>query len=380
MLNKQSITPYLQQHRLLDLEHPVEGSVRISDVSQRNTNFRVECDQAPSYLVKHGAGLDRASTVAHEAAIYRALDGSTSMRRYVPRFYAYDPGESALVLELIEGAETLAERQARTGRFSVESARQFGGALAELHAISPEDNPDLYDVLGRSIYGGRPHWTLSVHRPYLREYGLSSNANIQTVKILQRFPDFGAALDALRHEWMSPVSHVPIHCDIKWGNILVRPSSSQTVRLVDWELARLGDPCWDVGSFFGEYLTFWLLSIPVTGQDPPDRFLDLARYPLDKMRPAMRAFWLAYTTRLGIPANRLDGVLLRSVRYAGARLIQTAYEQGQTSALLTSNIVVLLQLALNILQRPAEAAIMLLGIPLSPISSFTRPSPPQSQP
>jgi len=66
----------------------------------------------------------------------------------------------------------------------------------------------------------------------------------------------------------------------------------------------------------------------------------------------------------------LDTFLIRSVRYAGARLVQTAYEQGQTSSLLTSNIVVLLQLALNILQRPADAAFALLGIPLSVRRSF----------
>ncbi len=137
------------------------------------------------------------------------------------------------------------------------------------------------------------------------------------------------------------------------------------MKIVDWELSRLGDPCWDVGSFFGEYLTYWLLSIPVTGQDPPDRFLDLARYPLDKMRPAIRAFWSAYVSGSGLTDPGLhDAFLIRSVRYATARLVQTAYEQGQVSALLTGNIVVLLQLAFNILQRPEEASIALLGIPL----------------
>jgi hypothetical protein len=82
------------------------------------------------------------------------------------------------------------------------------------------------------------------------------------------------------------------------------------------------------------------------------------------MRPAIRAFWSSYThhRKLTNP-DLLDEYLLRSVRYAAARLVQTAYEQGQTSSLLTGNIVVLLQLAFNILQRPAEAALALLGIP-----------------
>ena len=31
---------------------------------------------------------------------------------------------------------------------------------------------------------------------------------------------------------------------------------------------------------------------PPGGEEPPDRYLSLARYPLDRMRGAMRAFWL----------------------------------------------------------------------------------------
>lgn len=379
---------------LIITESLVAGSLRISDASYRNTNFRVECEPGPSYLLKQGVGTDKIATVLHEAAVYGALQvggAEAGVARYLPRFFGYEAADSTLILELVPDAETLSDRHARTGKFSVGLAQQMGHALAALHSITRQGDPGLYEVLGRSIYGGAPHWILSVHRPYLRDLGLASNANLHTVKIIQRFPEFCALLDTLKHEWLggdegrrakdegsSSMSHTPIHCDIKWNNIIIQAHSLDrepdavaerrppAIRLVDWELARLGDPCWDVGSFFGEYLTFWLLSIPVTGQDPPDRFLDLARYPLEKMRPALRAFWTAYAQDRGLADPSLHyEFLLRSVRYAAARLVQTAYEQGQTSALLTGNIVVLLQLAFNILQRPSDAAIALLGIPLS---------------
>jgi hypothetical protein len=65
-----------------------------------------------------------------------------------------------------------------------------------------------------------------------------------------------------------------------WDNCIVfsRPGSPRKSRLkvVDWEFAVLGNPCWDIGSVFSEYLNFWLLSIPVMGEAPPDQFLDLA--------------------------------------------------------------------------------------------------------
>jgi len=136
------------------------------------------------------------------------------------------------------------------------------------------------------------------------------------------------------------------------------------LKIVDWELARLGDPCWDVGSVFANYLSFWLFSIPITGEDPPDRFMDLARYPLERMQPAIRSFWQSYVRTMELDAATSDDWLLCAVKYGAARLVQTAYEQMQMSIHLTGNVVCLLQLSLNILQRPREAMVHLLGLPL----------------
>ncbi|MDQ6776943.1 MAG: hypothetical protein M3071_12175, partial [Actinomycetota bacterium] len=52
----------------------------------------------------------------------------------------------------------------------------------------------------------------------------------------------------------------------------------------------------------------------------------------------------------------------RAVQLAGARLVQTAYEAAQMMQALTSSLVLHLQLALNILERPGEAATRLLGL------------------
>jgi thiamine kinase-like enzyme len=191
-----------------------------------------------------------------------------------------------------------------------------------------------------------------------------SNANLKLVKIVQQFPEFGAHLDVLRGEWRA---HTLIHGDLKWANCMVTSAGTgrrKGLKLVDWEHSSVGDPCWDVGSVFNDYLSFWLLSIPITGEDPPDRFLQLARYPLDKMQSAIRAFWMAYVRRMGLDAATASDWLLRATRYSAARLVYTAYEQSQMAYQMTGNAVCYLQLSLNMLQRPMEAAITLLGIPV----------------
>jgi thiamine kinase-like enzyme len=171
-------------------------------------------------------------------------------------------------------------------------------------------------------------------------------------------------LEELRDDWRLSAL---IHRDLKWDNCLLRtgpvPEGESNLKIVDWELAGLGDPCWDAGSVLNDYLTSWLLSIPTTGEMPPADFLKLARYPLEKMHPALRTFWTSYVGRLKLDPESESQWQLRAVRYAAARLLQTAFEQMQMSSHLTATVICSLQLGLNMLKRPDEAAIRLLGLP-----------------
>ncbi len=139
------ILNYLLQNELLSSRVLVADALRISDASFRNTNFRVESELGPSYLLKQGVGAERSATVGHEAAVYEALLGSgagTGVARFLPRFFGFEEADSTLILDLVREAETLGERHTRTGKFSVGLAREVGRALAALHSITLEDNPE----------------------------------------------------------------------------------------------------------------------------------------------------------------------------------------------------------------------------------------------
>jgi hypothetical protein len=82
------------------------------------------------------------------------------------------------------------------------------------------------------------------------------------------------------------------------------------------------------------------------------------------MQPAIRSFWFSYVAERAVAADEVTTALVRAVRYSGARLLQTAYEQTQSSQQLHSNVVGILQLAVNVMARPWEACGGLLGIPL----------------
>jgi aminoglycoside phosphotransferase (APT) family kinase protein len=201
--------------------------------------------------------------------------------------------------------------------------------------------------------------------PDLGVFGDLSDATLRLLRAVQGSSALCDALDRLRDGW---TREALVHGDIKWENWLVAGGATggrqPRLKLVDWEFADLGDPCWDVGSVFADYLTLWLFSIPITGEQPPDRFLELARYPLERIQPALRAFWRVYVGRMGLDAAAADRALRRATAYGAARLVQSAFERTQVSFRLTGDLLYVVQLALNMLQRPQEAIVHLLGIAL----------------
>jgi aminoglycoside phosphotransferase (APT) family kinase protein len=357
-------SPYPLHHDLTTPADLVLGGLSIQDTSFRNDNYKLTSTAGPSYLLKHATAPDKVATLRNEAAVYALLNAgpaASAVAPFLPPFHSFDEADNMLVLGLLPEARTLSEHYRRTAAFPTSHARALARALAALHTLDPEA---WRSTLPSAYREGTGHWALGLHRPTLGDIQNASLANLETIRVVQRFPEFMRLLDDLQSDWRA--TH-PTHADVKWLNVILcaAPGSKRRtqIKLIDWELARVGDPCWDAGSVFGEYLTFWLLSIPVTGDAPPDRFLNLARYPLDRMRPAMRAFWLEYIRRMDLSPAEADEWLLRSTRFAASRLLQTAYEQGHASNRLTGNIVCLLQLAFNILQRPDDACFTLLGIP-----------------
>lgn len=364
MLVLSEVVPYLLQRRLLSSRFVVENDLTVSDISRRNRNFTVTCDSGPAFLLKQDGRLDGRGTIVREAVVYDWIQtdpASVRLRRYLPRFYDYNLDQHILILEFLPETQSLREYHLQGGCFSVMLARKLGKALGILHHCHR-----LTDAWPFPEFHLKPPWVLSLHQPALRIFQEISSAGLQLIKIVQSFPEFCHFLDALRQDWQVTAL---IHNDIKGDNCLVpAPSPSRrkmSLKFIDWELAGLGDPCWDVGSVFGDYLSYWLLSIPITGDTPADQFVELAYYPLEKIQPAIRSFWQAYACQMKLDETTSHRWLLRATQYGAARLVQTAFEQTQLSIHLPSNVIYLLQASLNMLQRPEAAIVHLLGISLS---------------
>ena len=363
MLTQETVIPYLLRRGHLTFAELIASGVKVYDASRRNGNFRVERQPGDALLLKQAREPNALRTVGWEAMVYRAfqaLPASHPLRRYTVPFLEYDDDEGVLVLRSIADASTLAARH-NQGRIPTRPATRIGRALGALHSLELGSSP--MSALSEGLPRRLPH-ALFLHRPDHALYCDASYGNLQAVRIMQSFPAFGALIDALTEEWRPSCL---VHFDVKGDNILLSAKrGARSGWLIDWELAALGDPAWDVGSMFADYLGVWLWSIPITGEHPPAHYLSLARFPLTRIQPALRAFWQSYRLVRGLTGIAATAFLLAATRYCAVRLIQRVHEQTREAIDLLANTICQLQLSWNILQEPELACVHLLGLELIP--------------
>jgi aminoglycoside phosphotransferase (APT) family kinase protein len=349
MLEQSGIAHYLLSLGLVKPRAVVDGDLTIVDVSRRNSVFVATTRDGPAYVVKQ-AGPRSARTFAHEAAVLRVLADVEELAPRIPKVILYEPAEARLVLATPAAAIDWTAQHA-TGRFPLILPRILGRLLATLHRIPPTHVEPLPP-------GVDPMWGLALPEPS-HELLLDLSAGAQDLLArVQASPALCRRLDALRD---AGGDDRLVHGDLRWDNCLAvaAPGSRRKTRLllVDWELSGAGTPAFDVGTVLAEYLRLWVGSIPIVEPDDPGCLVTRARHPLQRMRPALQAFWASYVRACPQPP-----ALRRVVELAAVRLLQTAVERAQGLARPSAHVVTLVQLADNMLTTPDAAAVSLLGL------------------
>ena len=340
MLEQHEVAAYLLARRLVSRRSIVAGRLRITDASSRNRNFRVSGGPGESLLLKQGIAADSAHSLANEVALYRRLTaangGAGALAACVPQLHGYDAERGILILEWIAGGEDLDALQRRRARCSPVLAAAVARALAALHAVARDD---------AALRDDAP-WVLALHRPPLEALRYLSAGSLELIRLLQADAPLGAALDELREGWRADTL---VHRDVKWANCIAHPAAGGSrptrVKLVDWEMAGWGDPAFDVGSAFSDFAGF-ALGANRTGS----------------AHAAAAAFWRAYLRARGLDERAAAGLLERSVRFAGARLVQSAFEHTQETTVLSARVADVVRLGRDLLVEPGAHGADRLGV------------------
>lgn len=294
LLARGSVTP----HSLVD------GDFLVAEAGRRNRNYKVILGEHPGLFVKQVQTdeTQAISTLEREAACYRMAQSNPKfapLLQLMPRLIDYDSSRHILIVELLPDGENLTEYHTRMQAFPEEIGQMLGRGLGAYHS---EAGRMFGGTQQDNVFPRQAPWILSIHRSNEAWYASLSEGNKELIGVVRQQPALMRHLDELQSEWRFEGL---LHGDMKWDNCLVFNDGDNQLklRIVDWELADLGDPLWDTGAVFLSYLTFWIYSMPIVAESTPRSFVPGAAYKLESLQPAMRAFWQAYVAECRLPAQ-----------------------------------------------------------------------------
>lgn len=259
------------------------------------------------------------------------------VRAAVPRIVAGDE-DGPLILDALPRAQTLAARLTEQPEQPVAFWVAFAAGLSSLHgmpvsAIARRDRHRKITLPLPSTFDLGPE-----------EFACGCGTDFgRYVTVLQ---SLAPLLDELRRGWRQDAL---IHFDLGGDNVLLGGDGEPPVRMIDWELAGVGDPMYDVGSVLGHLLTCALRRSPG---------LSAARAPADvwlRTDANARRFLGAY----GALAEIDDEDLLRAVRFAGLAQLMTALGRLERIGTLGRSGHLALVAAESLLRHPESASALL---------------------
>jgi hypothetical protein len=362
VLTSEAVIGFLLARDLLTEQVLVEGDLRVEETPGRNRNFRVEAKGGLSYFLKQAPPDEvKDSPLQLEAEVYRRVletESWSHLQPFVPRFRLFDVHHAVLVTDLelaLSDVTRLDEKQSVLGLARMSDS--LGHALANCHRADPSASASRFDFLPRLVPG-----ILSLSRPQPSALQYLSPAQIQVIQVVQEQIAVQAAFEKIRSGW---VERCLIHGDVKWVNVMVRvdaqPGNPLRVVLLDWELARLGDPAWDVGSVFHSYLVHTVLSAAVPDRASCREAAERIGAALPSFYGELGTFWETYVRASGASWHGGGELLRRSILCCVARLVQSAYEWSQNERTIPGRAAAILQLGINMLRNHDETRRLVLG-------------------
>jgi thiamine kinase-like enzyme len=266
-----SLVPFLIGRGLIDTASIVRGDIQIAELERNNRCFKVVSKHADSFFVKQIREHEdnTVTAIRREAAVYQLAASDRSfepLARLLPKFFGFDESRHTVIVEFLGSSENVHQFHNRISNYPVEIGRVLGQSLSVFHSeLGRQFSAEMPD----SLFQRQPPWILSFHRD--QGDGQLSPANQQLLQMLRADSEMQQILDHLLTLWRFDGL---IHRDLKWNNILLVRSNSESgspdrndsdspalsVRILDWELADLGDWCWDAGMMLQNWYSFEALA------------------------------------------------------------------------------------------------------------------------
>jgi hypothetical protein len=323
--------------RLVDAAAVLGGRVGVVDLSRRNAVHGIVVDAELRHVVK----LLPPVPPWPEADAYTELAALAGSDAFLP---VHRLISGMLIVEVAPGTTTFPVHRAEHG-LGLMSAHLVGRSLRALHDLgigsgsSAEPRP-LPGLLGIPVTMTPASWWAT------------SGANRQLFSALHQLPSQPLeALGRLGDLWRP---RAWVHGDLKFDNLVIENDRSEPrarpmrVRLIDWEFASPGDPGWDLGSLVAQVLHEWLSSMKVAKGHDVSLASEGATVPLSDGDRWFAQLLATYGQ------HDLDSDSM--FRFAGARLLQFAYERNSSLSRISPTALAVAQVGANLLDDPLGTA------------------------
>jgi 5-methylthioribose kinase len=308
-LSESNLPDYLRQLGYLGPDE----AVSVEKAGDGNINWvrRARVPDGRSWIVKQARpALERfpeyqvdTRRIVFEAR-YFTLARDHHDQRICPEILHFDERERVLILEDLGDAERLDQRLARGSDGSGPGAA-LARFLAAVHGATADD-PELAARFDNDAMR-RLHGDHIFDLPFAEnDFPLEPEVAARAASL--KTPEFrGLAADAYRR-YLEPRGAL-LHGDVQAGNVLLPPEGP---KLLDAEIAHVGDPAFDVATLLAH------LALPALASAGPARAL-----------PAIEASWLAYVGARGEAAPRFAEV----ARYMGLELLRRTVGAARVAGL-----------------------------------------------
>lgn len=362
LLTESNIAFYLLDKGLIANKAIIEGKFTAHVADSRNNNFVINRDftDQSQYFVKQVKALDKekTDTLKIEATCYWLANNDTdyqTLKDFLPKYYEFDYLNHVLIIENLSDCISLHEYFLQKQGISLAIAHQQAEVLASYHGVLSDRIQQSQSI--KFFAKGKP-WVFSIaSQDYIQWMATTPKAEQQTMQLILGNKEFLGLIKSLENTWQTKSL---VHNDIKFTNFLINKSifedKKAKIRLIDWELADIGDPCWDVAAMFCSYLMLW-----IQNSDTQFHYLPMNFSP-ETLKPAFQEFWGTYTQKMNLSKPQSQEILLKSMKFCGLKLIHTCFETTPSTQTLQPQSAKLLQLSLNILKAPEQSINSLLGL------------------
>lgn len=355
----ENVYHYLHKRQLIDEAAVVKGHFIVHPVVTRNTILKILLEPHNSLFVKQTAN------DAVSKSLFLREVGAYHLFKNAPEFAAvaavsaplldYDDENNIMVSELLHNATNLSEYYAIIQNFDLSLAREQATILAACH-IMPDAGTDV------SIFPKLLPWVLQLDRHNANAFFENNEASTSAIQLIKDNALLLNALTQLAASWQ--YTHL-IHGDIKWINFLaIEDENGVSQRLIDWELADIGDPMWDVAGLLQSYITTWVFGFDNSNPHSNELPEYMKFYDIKNMQPSAQAFVYQYLESKGFSESDHTAFFTRLMQFTAARIIQTSVEGITFNSKVEANYMRCIQLAFNIMKDPLGAIDELFTIKL----------------